>query len=177
MKAWRWAAVCWLVTFAVAADARDPASLLDVDVLPPATNLWVASLHFSHADFEISKGELGGTRYFLDISPATWLGGPVARSSQGGVTAWRWAEFSEAPPTVRIVVEHRSGWSCAAQKRGQAVEVSCRRDAEVGAFHRHRPAAARFIRFAQLVLDAHDAVATGYIRNGKSLFGHCFFPL
>jgi hypothetical protein len=126
MMPWRYMVPLCLMTLAVAAEARETASLLDVDVLPSAATLWVASLHLSNAGFEIAEGELGGTRYFLDITPATWLGGPVARSSQGGVTAWRWAEFSEAPPTVRMVVEHRSGWSCGAQKRGQAVEVSCR---------------------------------------------------
>jgi len=113
------------MTLAVAAEGRETASLLDVDVLPAAETLWVASLHLSTTDFESSEGELGGTRYYLDITPATWHAGPVARSSEGGVTAWRWAMFSNNPPTVRFVVQHRSGWSCSAERTGHTVEVSC----------------------------------------------------
>ncbi len=126
MKPPRWAAALFLATLAAAAKAQEPTTLLDVDVLPAARTLWVASLNLSRADIAISEGEVGETRFYLDIAPATWHGAPVSRSCEGGVTAYRWAVFSAAPPTVRFVVEHRAGWSCSARRNGSVVDVSCR---------------------------------------------------
>ena len=125
--------LCILALCSTAVDATEVVRLVEVDVLPATGTLWAATMQFSNAGFEASGVELDGTRFYVDVTPATWSGAPIGRESEGGVIAYRWGQFAAAPPTVRFVVERRPGWRCFSETKGASVEVSCRAGSAIAA--------------------------------------------